>query len=248
MKKNIFAVLIIIGVCFVINAADNVVVPKNNSTVFVKYDQVWGFAEEKDLENPPKNAKGTLLTFGNKVIVTWSKKVKERQWIQVQLPDKTRFWVPLDYFTTRFIVISQKDVKNYSQPDTAYPNKAKLQVGYLGYLIKEQDGWLNVLFDFYAPRNPEEKSVYPGSVWINSAEKNIFIDDITVAKDANSLISAYNKLYGKAADKAVALKKLKKAIEDSEGRTNIAIDAIKSLIEKLEPVPQKTEATASPLP
>jgi hypothetical protein len=236
MKNKFFLVFSFLLFVSMLHAETDI--PKRGSTVFVNRDFIWCYSNDGDLEKQPKGAKGQYLYFGNKVTVTWSKRIKDTDFLEVQLPDKTKIWSWAVYFTPKFITITQKDVKSYSQPDAAFANKNKLQPGYLGYFVKEQNGWINVNFEFYAPRGLDEKATYVGNVWLNPADKSIYSEDYNMAKDANVLLSAYNSLYGKSVAKDAALKRLKKGMEESDGRQNICVNLIKDLITSMEPQPK----------
>lgn len=234
MKRVVILFAILFLFLQLVFSADPVL-PKNGTYAFVTQNTLWCYEEEKSLDTLPKGAKGTFLYFGNKVLVLSNKKVKETYFLQVQLPDKSKYWSWAAYFTPKFITITQKDVKTYSQPDTGYQNKLKLQPGFLGYYVKEMDGWINVEFKLFAPKKADDKPVWVGSVWLNASDTSFYTEDWDTAYDANSLLDAYNLLYGKKIDIQGSVNVLKQSLAENDGRENIAVNLIRELLIQIDP-------------
>ncbi len=206
---------------------DDVNLPKNGSAVYVKYQSVYFYVNDSDLlkkNGDVKNKK--VFYFGNKVTVIGNTKRKDSFFLYVQLPDKTKYWAPLDYLTTRFIVITGNDVATYSQPDESYATKVKLQPGVLGYFAKEDGGFVNVDFNCYMPVN--NKGVWLGNLWIKNEG---FTDDLKTAEQASYLIMAYYLLYGKGTDSKGAMSELKAGLSATEETAITPV--LKDLISKL---------------
>lgn len=238
MKKINILVLILLFVSVYIYAED-IVIPQNNSTVYVVYNTVWAFTNDKDIETQAKNAKGKYLDFGNKLIVVSNKKINDKIYLQVQLPDKTKYWCISQAFTTRFISIIEKNVTVYFQPDSTYRMKIKLQPGYLGYYVKEQDGFVNVNFMMYAPRKSDEQPRWIGNVWI----KNGYSDDIQTARVCNFYTDGLNYLYGKNQKIKEGMESLTEAKEACEDISNPLIS--ESINQTLESLGKKEESNTT---
>jgi hypothetical protein len=239
MKSIIIRVITLIMFIFTgsvfVFSADQPVIPANNSEVFVKYSSAWFYNDSGDLGKDFKNVNAknkTLMYFGNKVTVLGNKKVGDSIYINVLLPDGSKCWAPLDYLVIKFIVITDKDIKTFSQPDESYINKVKLQPCFLGYLVKEKGSFLNVDFYHYAPpKKAGDNPVWIGNVWIKTA---YYTDNIIAAKQANALKMAYNELYGKTQNKANALKYLKDGLDSTGEAETPVVQVLKDLIVELE--------------
>lgn len=211
MKKIIFLILIFTFVLTFYIRAEDQQIPPNNTPMYVKYESAWFYGDPNDFGKEVKNRK--ILYFGNKVILVGNKKANDKIFLCVQLPDNSKFWAPMDYLVVKFIVLTDKNIKCFSQPDESYGKKIKLQTGYLGYYVKESSGFINVDFNFYAPKKPEENSTWIGNVWIKTVN---YTDSVQVAEQASYLIRAYNDLYGKKMDVDTAVKRLKTALENQD--------------------------------
>jgi hypothetical protein len=215
--------------------SEDIDIPKNNTPVFVTYEQIWLIVNEQDIGKATKEIKDwKQLFFGNKVTLVNNKKFKDVVYFCVQLPDKTKGWGRYDYFTSKFITITAKDVTCYSQPDASYKSKIKLQPGFLGYYQREENGFILVDFPFWKPKKTEEKPAYLGKLWIQ-ANNDIYSDDINLAAEADMLTTAYSYLYNNKESKpADALKTLKKALELNQGDETVVSITVGELISQLE--------------
>ncbi len=217
MKKNVLFILLLGLLTSFIFAADEEI-PAKNSIVFLKYESAWLISNDNDLEKKVNDVKEKkLFNFGNKFTVVGNKKIKDKVFLNVVLPDKTKLWGPLDYFTEKFITITENDLKCYSQPDEGYVAKNKLQPGYFGYFITAQNEWVKVKFISYVPGNTLNDKIWIGDVWIKSG----YTDDVKTAQQGYALALAYNGLYGKTKDVNYAIKKLQDGITNVEGGTTI---------------------------
>jgi hypothetical protein len=237
MKIRIFSFMILfvaLNMNFVFSQDADI--PKNNTPVFVVAETGWFYVNDGDIGKDPKEIKGKdwkQLFFGNKVIVVNNKKVKDAVYLCVQLPDKSKCWGRIDYFTQKFIVITKKDLVCYTQPDDSYTAKFKLQPGYLGYYIKEESGFIYASFQFYRPKKAGDKSLYINKVWIKSME-GIYTDDIDTAAQADYLTTAYNYLYSdKTPNVSAALSALKKGLELNDGEETQVTDILRQLNDEL---------------
>jgi hypothetical protein len=173
---------------------------------------VWVYANTDDIGKAVKTNK--LMEFGNKVSITDNKKIGDVEYKQIQLPDKSKYWVEKSNLSEKFITINQPDVVCYKQPDSTFAIKGvKLQPGDFFNYLGEQDGFLKVASVSYLPRGKDNSVVWLGEIWI----KDGFSEDIAMAKDAFQLAQAYNILYGKNPDKAKAIEKMKSIISDGAG-------------------------------
>jgi hypothetical protein len=169
-----------------------------------------------------------ILYFGNKVIISGNKKIKDNVYVSVQLPDKSKYWIELDYLVLKFITILQKDLSCYNQPDDGYMNKTKLQPGYFAYYQKEQDGWINIEMASYLPgKTKSDKAIWLGNVWIK--KDTGYSENIATANQAVFLSRAFNEFYNKK-NTMNALKQL----EDGLALTNSNDSEIKSILEDLK--------------
>ncbi|OHD23901.1 MAG: hypothetical protein A2086_07980 [Spirochaetes bacterium GWD1_27_9] len=241
MKSNIIAILFILfSVSFIF--AEDVIIPQNNTNLYVKYEAIWSFEKEGDLEKTPKDVKEKkLLNFGNKVLVIGNKKIKDAYYIQFQLPDKTKYWASLDNFAIKFITIIEKDLVAYTQPDDSYLAKFKLQPGCFGYYIKENDGFINVDIASYIPKKQGQKSIWAGNVWI----KKGYTDDIKVASQGILVARAFNLLYGKTYNAKDGLTKLNEALE-LLGEDTVLSPFIANLVTELDGGGITTTTTTNP--
>lgn len=228
MKRNLFLAAVSLVFVSSLVFADNVNIPKNNTPVFVKYESVYFYASDWDLGKKSGEVKNKkLFNFGNKAIVVGNTRKNNINYLNVQLPDKNKYWAPLDYFTTQFIVITGADVVTYNQPDESYATKVKLQPGVLGYLVKEDSGFINVDFNCYLPVN--DKGVWLGNLWI---KKDGFSDDIKTAEQASYLLRAYNLMYSKDGSFKAAYKELSSGL--ALGEETVVAPVIKDLMAKLD--------------
>lgn len=218
MKKFILFILLLVLLTNFIFAADEEI-PAKNSIVYLKYESAWLFSNDKDLEKNAKDVKEKkVFNFGNKFTVVGNKKIKDKVFLNVVLPDKSKLWGPLDYFTVKFITITENDLKCFTQPDDGYVAKNKLQAGYYGYYITEQKEWIKVKFISYVPgNNPGDKPVWIGDVWIKSG----YTDDVKTAQQGYALALAYNAIYGKTKNVNVAIQKLENGISNVDQETSI---------------------------
>ncbi|HOV15860.1 MAG TPA: hypothetical protein PK771_16340 [Spirochaetota bacterium] len=171
-----------------------------------------------------------MLEFGNKVTITKDKKIGDKIYYFVTLPDKTTHWIAAENLTEKFITINQPDVICYKQPDTAYINSnTKLQPGDFAYFVKEQDGFINVDFISYMPRLKKNQTTWVGNVWL----KDGYTDDLKISRESYILSRAYNDLYGKNPNKENAIQKLKDALEINGGEETEITYVIKTLLNEL---------------
>ncbi|OHD13584.1 MAG: hypothetical protein A2Z98_06140 [Spirochaetes bacterium GWB1_27_13] len=201
-----------------------------NQNMYVKY-QVWFYEKESDIGKQAKDVKEKkLMEFGNKVTITKERKINDILYYQVQIPDKTTYWVSSENLTQKFITINQPDVVCYKQPDTDYANTAvKLQAGDFAYFVKEQDGFINVDFISYMPRGKKEQGIWVGNVWLKTG----YTEDTKVARESYILSRAYNDLYGKNVNPDSAIEKLKQALEINNGEETEITYVIKNLLNQL---------------
>jgi len=218
-------------------------VPTNSvqetATMYVKY-QSWSYTNDSDLEKPSKDVKEKkLMEFANKVTVIGSKKVGDKEFVQIQIPDKSKFWIEKKYLVTKFITINLKDVNAYKQPDEGYLNAGfKLQTGDFAYFNKEESGFINVEFITYMPRGKNNEVVWVGNVWI----KDGFTEDLKAAKESYFLAIAYKELYGKNKNVESAKEKLKEALDVNGGTETEITPVVKALLSELEG--KKTDSTS----
>lgn len=202
--------------------------PRNGTFVYVKYQSVYFYQNDGDLAKKSGDVKAKkVFYFGNKATVLGNTRRGDNYYLNVQLPDKSKFWAPLDYFATRFIVITGTDVVTYSQPDESYATKVKLQPGVLGYFAKEDGGFLNVDFNCYMPVN--DKGVWLGNLWIKS---DGFTDDVKTAEQASYLAMAYNLIYGSKASIKGGINELTAGISATE--ETAVTPVLKDLLAKLQ--------------
>lgn len=192
-------------------------------TVYPKW-QIWAFSNDSDLKKDPKTIKEKkLIELGQKLNAIKEKKDNDKTYYQIQMPDKSKYWVNSGEVTEKYITINSSDVVTYSQPDNSpgyINNDFKLQPGDFGYFVKEQGGFVNVDFISYLPRGKDKKVVWVGNVWLNGG----YVDDVKYAKEAYYIALAYNRLYDpKNPNKDAAKKLLQTAINaNGDDKTEIA--------------------------
>ena len=131
-----------------------------NVTQYVKDFGAYVYKNEEDLGKEPKEVKDKeWFEFGTKFTILKSKNINNKDYYNIQLPDKTKYWVLKDALAEKFIVIIQNDVDTYSQPDQDFKTGIKLQPGDFGIYLKEQDGWINVDFKAYRPQKEGDEEV-----------------------------------------------------------------------------------------
>jgi len=229
--KNFFIFFILCG--FTFSLFSEVVIPPNNSSVFVKYESVWVIKKDSELEKENKDIKEkVLLNLGNKAAVTGNKKIKDKVYLNIQLPDKQKYWAPLDYFTMKFIVITLDDLSVFKQPDQSYIDKTRIRAGMLCYYVKSTGDFINVDVSSYMMNKSNNQVVWLGNVWIKA--NSGYTDNVNVGMQASYLSSAYNLLYSKTKNTAGAIAKLKAAIKEGEGLNSPIEPIITDLLQELE--------------
>jgi hypothetical protein len=204
--------------------------PVDNSSVstdqFIN-TSVWVYGNEADIGKSANTNK--FMEFGNKISIVDNKKIGDKDYSQIQLPDKKKYWVEKRFLSEKFITINMPDVDCYSQPDGSFKVKnIKLQPGDFFNYLGEQDGFIKVSSVSYLPRDKNGAVIWLGEKWL----KEGFTEDINVAKDAYQLAQVYNTLYGKNQDKTKAIQLLKDLNENSSS-TEIS-DYTKKLQSELE--------------
>ena len=236
MKKFLFIILIIISLIFSLINCKREKISDNEGTVenvtqFVKDYGIYVYTNEEDLGKDAKEVKEKeWFEFGTKFTVLKTKKVEEKDYYHIQLPDKSKYWAPKESFTEKFIVIIQNDVDVYSQPDQDFKTGIELQPGDFGIFIKEQDGWYNVDFKALRPsKQGDEERKWVGQGWI----KEGYTDDIMAAKEAYYLYLAYyNEIINKNTQRAINY--LHKALEINKGDRSDIYPIIEKYLEQLE--------------
>jgi hypothetical protein len=201
----------------------------NNVTQYVSSWAVWVYANESDLGKKSNEVKEKiLLDFGKPVTVISTKKISDKNYFKIQLPDDSIYWASQDNFAEKFIIINKTDVITYDQPDTGYATQLKLQPGDFGVFVKEKNGFMNVDFYAFRPYKIDSEKKWVGNKWI----KEGYTDNINAAKEAFYLYLAYNNIQKNNVDEAK--KNLEKAVElsDLNGETDIT-PVIKSLLSQL---------------
>lgn len=200
-------------------------------TQYIK-ESVWAFEKEEDLQKAPKEVKEKkLLEFGNKITVIKKKKIEDKEYYNIQMPDKTKLWVSAKNVTEKFIIINQSDVATYSQPEQDYKTGVKLQPGDFGIFVKEQDGWINVEFYAYRPLKDGEERKWVGNKWIKESEG--YTEDILAAREAYNLYMAYFYKISKN-DNTTALKYVKLALDANKGDKSEIYPVIENFQKELE--------------
>lgn len=198
------------------------------SELYVKYSS-WFYKNDGDLGKAAKDVTDKkLLEFGNKVTVLKSKKSGDKEYFQIQLPDKSKYWGEKSDLVEKLITINQPDVECYKQPDESFViRNVKLQPGDFFYYVGEQDGFYKLSSICSLPRGKDNDVVWLGEFWI----KQGFTDDPFIAKDSYRLALAYYQLYNKK-DKEKALEMMKKILED--GPEGDLENVIQNVINELE--------------
>ena len=199
----------------------------------VQYVKEYGTYVYKNEEDCGKSSKEVndkeYLEFGSKLNVLKSKNVEGKEYLKVQLPDKSEYWANKENLTEKFIVITQNNVEAYDQPDDSYKTGIKLQPGDYGLFVKEQDGWTNVEFYAYRPDKEDGERKWVGNKWI----KGGYTDDLNAAREAYRLYLAYYyKISKNDTDKAV--KYLEEGLEINKGDKSEIYSALEDYAEELE--------------
>ena len=177
-------------------------------TQYVKTWGVWFYQNEQDIGKPSKDvSEKQYMDFGSKVSTLEKKDINGKTYSKVMLPDRSEYWVEAKALVDKFIVITQKDVLCYKQPDTDYADTIMLQPGDLGLFSREMDGWINADFLAYRPVEPGGEIKRVGNKWI----KDGYTEDLSTAKEAYYLSLAYYYLYSKEKDVNKAIERLEKA-------------------------------------
>ncbi len=230
--KNFFILLILFGFSFLLFGEE--IIPQNSSAVFVKYESVWVVKNEGDLGkdfNSKEVKDKVLLNLGNKVTVIGNRKIADKVFLNVQLPDMEKYWAPLSYFTMKFIVITQDGIAIFKQPEQSYIDKNKLGAGMLCYYVKSTGDFINVDVSSYMMNKSNNTVVWLGNVWIKA--NSGYTEDINAGIQASYLSSAYNLLYGKKNSEG-AIAKLKAALKAGEGLNSPVDSVISGLLQELE--------------
>jgi len=201
-----------------------------NVTQYMK-NSAWIYANEEDLGKKPNEVKDKkLLNFSNSVIVKNSKKIENKTYYKIQLPDNSEYWTSKDNLAKKFIIINKHDTKCYENPDDTYISKIKLQPGDYGVLQQEgTEDWIKVEFGAYRSIQEDGERKWVGVKWI----KDGYTTDITVANQAYYLYLAnYNLIQLK--DKSTAIKNLKEALEVQGGVETEITPIIKETLTQLE--------------
>ena len=207
-----------------------------NITQYVKHSSAWLYANEEDLGKKPGEVKEKkLVYFGNKITVVSSKKINDKEYYIVQLPDKTEYWGEKDYFAIKFIVINQSDVACYSQPDISFKTNIKLQPGDFGIFEEEMDGWVSVNFKAYRPYVKDGERKWVGKRWI----KEGYIDNLETSKEAYYLYLAYYWNIQKD-NKEKAIDMLNKALAINGGVESEITYVIKDYLNEIKSIPEET--------
>lgn len=179
------------------NNAESTQVPQN-STRYCKGSGVYDvlcYSDEADLGKTFKQLQTDkkayfLLSMGNKVTVLVEKKIKDKVYSKIKLPDDSEYWIDNDFLTDRFAVVNKTDLLCYRQPEENYViSGVKLEPGDFGYIVDTKNDWVKV--DFRSYRGNGEGSLskknWIGEVWI----KDGFTEDITAAKQGYYLYLSY---------------------------------------------------------
>lgn len=232
MKKLLLYILIIALVFSFLNCKKIKLTEEESVESVTQYikESVWAFEKEEDLIKDPKEVKEKkLLEFGDKITVLKMKKIEEKEYYNIQLPDKTKLWVPVKNVTEKFIIINQNDVETYKQPEQDYKTGVKLQPGDFGIFVKEQDGWINVDFFAYRPLKDGEDRKWVGNKWI----KEGYTEDIKAAREAYYLyLSCFYKISKN--DNTTALKYIKLALDANKGDQSEIYSVIEEFQKELE--------------
>ena len=199
----------------------------------VRYIKSYGsyvFQNEEDLGKNAKEVKEKkYLEFGSKLTLLKSKEITGKEYLKVQLPDKSEYWIDNESVTEKFIVINQKNVEVFDQPDTDYKTGIKLQPGDYGLFVKEQDGWTNVEFFALRPFSEDGERKWVGNKWI----KGGFTNNVKAAKEAYLLYLAYYYKINKN-DTDKAMKYLEEALEVNKGDKSEIYSALEDYANELE--------------
>jgi hypothetical protein len=203
-------------------------------TMYVKEWGVWFYRNEEDAGKPSKEVKDKLyMDFGSKVTVLDEKNINGKDFFKVQLPDQTDYWVRKTVFVEKFIIINQKDVLCYKQPDLDYADTILLQPGDFGLFQREIDGWMLADFLAYRPKESGGDRAVVGEKWI----KEGYTTDLRAAKEAFYLNRAYYYQFSKN-------KNREKAVEMLEKARNINVDADTEITYVIETLLEELKGTA----
>jgi len=229
--KNFFIFFILCG--FTFSLFGEAVIPPKNSPVFVKYESVWVIKKDSELEKDyNKDVKDkVLLSLGNKVTVVGNKKIADKIYLNIQLPDNQKYWAPMDYFAMKFIVVTMDDLSVFKQPEQSYIDKNKLSAGMLCYYVKSSGDFINVDVSSYMMNKTTNQVVWLGNVWIKA--NSGYTEDINVGMQASYLSLAYTLLYSKK-NPAGAIAKLKAGIKAGEGLSSPIEPVLTGLLQELE--------------
>lgn len=198
------------------------------STMFAKYDWVLGVADVGNFGKTAAQLKEmgadfTYLKFGNKVTVVEEKQNGDKLIYKFKKPSGDEYWADSAALAKKYVVINSTDVPTYSEPETSYGLKVKLQPGMLGFLLDESNGWFKVEIWAYSM---ESRKWAGGTYFIQSG----FTNDLNTAKQAYLYYQAVRKDI-RDSDLAKAKELTKEAID--VGNTDI-INVIESYMMDLE--------------
>lgn len=199
------------------------------STLYVRKDGVITYADLSNAGKTYEQIKGegkeayNFLKFGNKVSVIEEKQKGDVSYSLYQTPSGDEFWIETGALAAEFVVLTESDIKTYTEPDESYGAPQKMQTGDLGFLKKELNGFMEIEFYAYRPTKSDGKPAWVGTKWI---KKQKYADDVGTAKAAYYLYLAYYWDIQKN-NPTTALKMIKDALEDG----NINNRDVKGVIE-----------------
>lgn len=201
-----------------------------NVTQYVK-NSCYGYANESDIGKDPQNVKEkVLLKFGNAVKVKGSKKIKEKIYYKIALPDNSEYWINKENIAKKFIVINKNDVKCYDNPDETFITKFRLQPGDFGILLQEgPDDWIKVEFNAYRKLKEYGERVWVGVKWIRDG----YTTDLKLANQAY-LLSIANFYYIQKKEPKNAIPYLKEALSVEGAEESELTPIIKEMLSTIE--------------
>lgn len=231
MKKFLLFCLIFVLLLLLFGCKKGMIAGGSGDKIrYIKDYGAYVFMNEEDCGKAAKDVKNKeYLEFGSKLNVLKSKDINGKEYLKIQLPDKSEYWANKENLTEKFIVINQNNVEAYDQPDNDYKTGIKLQTGDYGLFAKEQDGWINVDFYAYRPDKEDGERKWVGNKWI----KGGYTDDLNAAREAYRLYLAYfYKISKNDTDKA--MKYLEEAMEVNKGDKSEIYSALEDYAEELE--------------